>query len=517
MIHTDRNLFQSTLLPILQFNLTFTEWKSDIEKWFDYNWAKLHASPQKMPSHTRFELLDESKSHPQTTIQETPPVDEDPDADWMKLDFPPNPWGEDHVPRGEETEWVWGEFPPFVSRYDALWTYIFDLDRDAFSVNSVAHFRLSNMPTGFIRHLEYTDELEMDVIMPTKVDDVYLARNVVPEPPTIDQDLLQVYNTAQVSEMDVPEMSNHPKMAILSDLLGGLRRTWQSDPESIRKWAEWTPMDRQMQRFVWTMVRYSIWDGLSFVSKYNDLVDFDPFWGPDVNPAWKELNQLPSTIPMPSEPDYYVVTPTNKILISLATHLDVEDIVKMAIAKVINLTSEGTVQLACIISLDHIIIVNIDKTSPQVIISHTELLDLDGRGAKALIATLSPTYSHPASHLPNNGVLPIETVENIFKFLLLTGDVKTVRNFACSCKLFADIVRYRSVKIGRCTVLNFPTSRAGVFVGLDEKGNVEFYRLYWVRDVEYEPPKKTRSFRMLADDVNIGLGEYELISIKNGK
>jgi len=63
--------------------------------------------------------------------------------------------------------------------------------------------------------------------------------------------------------------------------------------------------------------------------------------------------------------------------------------------------------------------------------------------------------------------------------------------------------------------LTFPTSSPGVFVGLDEQRNLELYRLYWVRDVGNEwEEKKDRCFRMFADDVNMGLGEYELTSVK---
>ena len=468
-----------------------------------------------MPSRTRFELLDGTESRPESTIQETTPesADEDPNADWRNPDFPPSPWrGARVTPTDEVKEsWICGEFTPFLHDFDAQWAYIYDLDRDAFSVNSAAHFRLSNMPAGFTRYIEYTDDTEIDVVMPEKLDDVHLAWNVFPEPPVIDQDLLNVYNAAQVSIMDPPEMYNHPKNVILSTLQSGLRRKWKYDREASRKWDEWTPADRQMQRLVWTFVRYSMWDGLTFVSEYRDYAKKNWSWWQEVDPVWKELEQLPSTIPMPTEPDYYVLTGTNKVLVSLATNLDEVDTVEVAVAKIINLTPEGTVQVACIISLQYIVIVNIDKTSPQVIVTHTQPLDY-GVGMKALIATLSPPYSHPSHHLSNTGVLPIEIVEHISKYVLLTGHVKTITNFASTCKLFAEIVRFRAVKIGRCVLLNFPTSQPGMFWGLDEEGGVELYRLYYVAD---GLEKQRRSFRISADGVNIGFGEYDLISLKD--
>jgi hypothetical protein len=260
---------------------------------------------------------------------------------------------------------------------------------------------------------------------------------------------------------------------------------------------------------MWTFVRYSMWDGLTFVSEYRDYGKRNWSWWQDVDPVWKGL-ELPSTIPMPTEPDYYVLTGTNKVLVSLA-NLGEVDTVDVAVAKIINLTPEGTVQVACIMSLQYIIIVNIDKTSPQVIATHTQPL-LYGVGIKALIATLSPPYSHPSYHLSNTGVLPIEIVEHILKYVLLTGHVKTIANFACACKLFAELVRFRAVKIGRCVLLNFPTSQPGMYWGLDEEGGVELYRLYYVADGR---EKETRSFRISADGVNIGFGEYDLISLKD--
>jgi hypothetical protein len=481
--------------------LTFQEWKTDLEKWFDYNWENKYGTPKKMPSHTRFELLHpafETPKHGTTTDV----GDEQVDPVWMKADFPHGPWHDDSSyttaayppPLPGSGEWMWGDFMPRTDLECSQWTYVFDLDRDAFTINSAAHFRLSNMPEGLVRYLRNGSVLKLK-----NLPDEHLAPNIYPGPPDIDPELVDVYNAVQVSIMDAPTISNHPKHLMLFNFLKNMRYQFGSDSEFVRKWLEWGPSDRQMQRLVWSFVRYAMWDGLAFVKRNRQI-------------QWDEGEHPPTTIPMPTESDYYVLVGTNKILISLATNLGVEDIAKMAVAKVINLTPEGTVQLACVISLHEMIIVNIDKSSPQVCVSRTGSLAFappQSDGVKALVATFSP-LSHPILHLPNNGILPVETVEHFFKLLVLTGGVTTVPNFACACKLFSEIVRCRTVKVGRCMVLNFPMSRRGVFFGLGEKRSVELFRLQWDGN---EEEKVTRPFKILADGVNIGFEIVDLVSV----
>ena len=275
------------------------------------------------------------------------------------------------------------------------------------------------------------------------------------------------------------------------------------------KWKEWTPEDRQMQRLVWIFVRYAMWDGLTWVAKKPTLDIFD-----EPDEAWYALEQMPSTIPMPTTPQYYVFVGMNKILISLGRDLSVDDVVKMEVAKVVNLTPTWTMQDACIISLDHVVIVNVDKTSSQVIVNHTPPLkfDQDSGGIEALIATFSPLELHPAQLLPNNSIFPFEIVENIFKFLVLAGGRTAIANFAGACKLFSRIVRYGTVKIDGCLVLTFPTVCPGLFHGLDENGSVELFTLEYLG--VYELVKGEKNLKVLADGVNLGLSEKDLNYVK---
>src|SRR5579859_325571 len=60
--------------------------------------------------------------------------------------------------------------------------------------------------------------------------------------------------------------------------------------------------------------------------------------------ALNSRRDLPGMVPMPSTPQYYVVVGTKKILVSLAVNLDIDDVVRMEVAKVVNLTSRGAVQ-----------------------------------------------------------------------------------------------------------------------------------------------------------------------------
>ena len=509
----------SKVSPTLPPHLThLPEWKSNIEKWIDYNWEKRYGATEKAQTHNRFELLltsPENATQPTTTDT----TDQDVEPIWMRSDFPKGPWDDDPdfykkpylltKRDGIDHEWKWCDFPPSLDSLDALWAYVFDFDRDAFSVNSFVHFRLSNMPRRFVRYLDDDDDRPALVWPPKNLDDEYLAWNAIRKQPDIVPDLLQVYVASQINIVDAPKISNDPRHLVLMHLQPNLRKLFNCGEEFRSMWEGWTPRDRQMQRLSWTIVRYAIWDGLTFVSNPIHVDENESDY-------WDELDELPQAIPMPTEPEYSVLLGTNKILISLATDLDVDDVLKMAVAKVINLTIQGTTQVACIISLDHVVIVTVDKLSSRVIVSHTEPLALykaNFAGLKALIATLSPTKPNPVWDFSNNGVLPVEIVEIIFKFLVLSGGVETIGNFARACVLFSRIVRHHTVKIGSYLLLNVATTCAGVFYGLDEKGSMELFAPNSVEDRNLR--KGVKDVMVLADGVNIGFSEYNLVCVKD--
>jgi hypothetical protein len=454
-----------------------------------------------MPSTARFELLLKS-SQVENRTTESEPTDSDPEPAWMKSDSPAGPWNEGHTLVGSgfsyTREWQWDDFPPCPNEEDALWTYIYDLDHDSFTVNSKIHFRLSNMPRGFCRYLDEDNDRPGKLTMPPKnLGDEYLSWEPIRKRPGKDEHLLQVYTAAEVKMIEAPAMSNvHLTHRLLFNLQYQLPWSYRREREFKLSWNQATPAGGLMQRFVWMAVRYAIWDGLTFLDTSKHHFD---------DTAWSSEIERPGIIVMPTEPQYYALVGTNKILISLATDLDIDDVVKMEVAKVINWTAEGSVQVACIISLDAIIIVTVDKSSSQTLVTHTQPLSFENfDGVKALIATLSPLPSHPANRLPNNSSLPVEIVENIFRFLFLTGDRHTIVNFACTCRLFAEIVRHRTVNVGHYVLVNSTTAPGGDFFGLRKDGSVSLYRL--------EQPSYCggTNFKVLTDGVDIGYGMLTL-------
>jgi hypothetical protein len=352
------------------------------------------------------------------------------------------------------------------------------------------------MPPGFFQYFNYENFLEHE---PEKLADEYLAFNVSPEKPIIPPDLAKIYKSARVKITEPQETSNHPIHFMLLGIQAELRFQAALDYGSREQRKTWRPVDWEMQRFVWMFIRFSMWDGMSWLEgrphkdrKFlQELLD-------DI---------LPRTIPIPTTPQYYVHVGTNKILVSLARELHLKDLVRMEVAKVVHLTPTGTVQDACIISLNRVVIVNINKTSSKVRVKHTPPLRFDWRhpgGIKALIATFSPleSYSAPlvSKTLPS---LPAEIIEDIFKFLSRTSDRTTISNFACVCKSFSKMVRSRTVKLDRCLVTTFPTKYPKVYYGFDEKGK---RRLFLIEDnIVYQPKKKCISVNALADGLNLGL------------
>src|SRR5579859_4443520 len=109
----------STVSAPVPLSLTDLEWKSDLERWFDYNLDKHYAAimSRQLPSHARFELLPGS---PENTTQAAVAPDntgQDDDPVWMKNDFPEGPW--DNNPdfnadgilstlKPDKGNWIWG-------------------------------------------------------------------------------------------------------------------------------------------------------------------------------------------------------------------------------------------------------------------------------------------------------------------------------------------------------------------------------------------------------------------------
>jgi len=170
------------------------------------------------------------------------------------------------------------------------------------------------------------------------------------------------------------------------------------------------------------------------------------------------------TAAFPPTAEYFIPVGNGKVLISLATHLDQDQVVEMAIAKIVEKVSEGSKQTACILSLQHTVIVEIDKSCRLVKVKRTKLLRIlheraGTPGDQALIATLSPFRRRITPPLQQNpasdrALLPLEVVELVFRSLALQHP-DSIPNFASTCKQFATIVSKNTLRFPGCTLFPF--------------------------------------------------------------
>jgi hypothetical protein len=159
------------------------EWKAEKEKWLDdlyqaekQNYVAIPIQP------TKFEII------PSTDVR--PELDAEPVyAEYFGGE------SDDNAPS------AWSEFPP-EDCGNLEWIYVVDLDRDAFSIDLRAHFRLSNLHPDWMDHVELDEEGHRR--MPTRLGPEYLAENVFVTVPDRDRALLEVYKTLEVTEMEPP-------------------------------------------------------------------------------------------------------------------------------------------------------------------------------------------------------------------------------------------------------------------------------------------------------------------------
>lgn len=409
---------------------------------------------------------------------------------------------EDATKGKHELQWIWSSFPPDKQRwsYDDhdQWTYIIDLDRDAFTVDSNIHFRLSNLPVDWHTHVDHDQTVVQG--MPTSLDAAHLAWDVFPAIPAVDRDLLRIYDQMDVNIMEDPTPSTHVKNWIML----GLQNMFisNSSEEFTAQMKEWTPSDRRMQTWVYALIKCCAWECLSF-----EFARPNPFWRRFPEDG---LNFLLKTADIPEQPEYLVPLPSgSKVLVSLATHLQVEDIARTAIAKVVDLIPKGSSQTACIVSSHEVIIVKVDKCSTRASVSHTKLLgfrDSTFSGVRALFTTFTPQISRLDTAAPN-GSLPTELMLKIFKSLLLDvdGGFKAVPNLACTCKLFSAMVHDYTVYLPGLLFYSSPPSGflPSFFRGWDiRSGRDQLYCIGPFNLVDFE---KVREYKVFVDGANLGL------------
>jgi len=402
-----------------------SEWKSAIERCLEFEWNSDNISGRMNSTFgDKFELLGAANidiACPRIT--ESVEGRNNFSTTWLNMWFPPE---EFHWDGGIDpyTCWRWSDFQPDLNEYDALWSYIMDLDRDAFTVYSAfhdafVHYRLSNMPEKIAAEEDSVDsdissvdsglgsgdvekgDLENNTVIPDLLPVGIHFINLAIRTPLPKEKLLKLYRNTSHEIVDPPFRSNHPTWFILQKLHETLRRNYHLEFQTLSK--DWTPLDRPMQILAYLIIRFAMWDGLSFeTSEFAEKI--------------QDRKIVDANI-VPNDPQYFLrVGAEEKVLISLATHLDDYPISVTEVAKVMELYSAGGVkfQKACIVSLNEVMIVWVE-TSPHLTFRHTPGLSFSaGNGVRALMATLNPGPLPETVTLPGGGVAEASPWEGCF-------------------------------------------------------------------------------------------------------
>ena len=173
--------------------------------------------------------------------------------------FGRNDWDDD----GEDSRArkAWSDFPP-EGQSELEYLYVIDLDRDAFSVDLRAHFRLSNLPEDWQKHLARNEKNYR--IMPPDLGPEFLAWDVFAPEPVQDKALLAVCRGCEVLKMEPPEppRSQWLKTAIMLKLTFGLTSMLTNVLHNT--WREYGPADSRMQKIIYALVKCCCWESLSF-------------------------------------------------------------------------------------------------------------------------------------------------------------------------------------------------------------------------------------------------------------
>lgn len=417
------------------------DWKIDRQKWLDGIYAThLQSQVSTAIVATQYELpAGTSSSAPKKFDHVQPHLDET----WVpEYDSQTNPW--------------WDDFPPQIDDEGAEYTYIINLDKDIFTINSTLHLKLDRIPrrwTSFI--LECTES--GDLYWSSSLDPAYTASIDAPVP-TLDADLIAVYEQCTPAIHDQLYPQNTCERLKTEILLRYQRDLERYLPVNLN--SQWTPDDVPMQKLVYAFIKYSCWEAIEFKS-----LDF----AYDI-PAARNLLR---DVDFPQSPVYYIPIGRIKVLVSLAMNLDRDEILKMEVGKVINLTKDQNTATACIVSLIHAVIVKVDRTK-GIKVTHTPALELFGTskaGRIALITTLSPHPSHLDVERFPSEILPNEIFEIIFRHLAFASDgMQNIASFARTCNLFSAIAHDRTVRLPGRTFLTYPSGNANLVYAIDDDG-----------------------------------------------
>jgi len=257
---------------------------------------------------------------------------------------------------------------------------------------------------------------------------------------------------------------------------------------------------------VYTLVKFSSWDGITFKEGPRKF-------GMDDEALAKRL-LVKATFPTVTEYFVPVGVEGKRVLVVLATHLEKEEYMKMAVSKVVGISKkkELTDVTACIMSLCHVIVVEVHTMDSGRYVTHTKPIDIFAKeGREALIATLSPPSPPPPSESTAATVLPTEIIEQIFKDLTLTGGVPTIPSFAAATAAFGSIAHDRILQLPGLTLTTFPAPLEQCIFGVHGNGDVGVYHF---GDKRYTCLwNQMKSWTVMVDGADLGIGEVSLTPV----
>ena len=413
---------------------------------------------------------------------------------------------------GKEPIWdihhdgAWSEFPP---EDDCMieWIYTIDLDRDAFTVDWMAHFNMTHWPIDWEDHVVCDNKGRRCV--PTKLNKKFLVTDIFAEPPPIDEELIECYDELAPEIVEPPEPTNRFKVSLLLQLQRELTCLSEAPYDVVSK--EWTIHDLQMQKFVYCVVKFSCWEAIEFHLEE-----------PEKGENWdRQIPGLLKSAEYPRGTEYFVTAGSGdkQVLISLCTHLDNEEVMKMAVAKVAQMVEEGEMLTACIMSLNDIVIVTVDQTNESMKVTHTKPLPLFGddfEGRRSLIAIMSTPDIKVETIIGPAKDTSVDEVDRMFQSLALShGGHTNEPDFGCACKDAANVVRERTIRFPERTLLTHETWLKGTLYGIDDDGSIGLYSISEEQyPVMFESKEvSVKDYLALVDGADFGIGKLKLVPI----
>ena len=173
---------------------------------------------------------------------------------------------------------------------------------------------------------------------------------------------------------------------------------------------------------------------------------------------------------IPSTDMYYV----HGILIHLSSQLDLD--YRRAICQVVKCAKKSGKQetSACIISLYHIIVLDVTNENGRLHVKHSPPTLLSSRTGRKLLISALYRHSEEASFYTLEANLPADIVAEIFKHLFLQpGGVKALPSWRLVCAAFNNLARKHVLQLEGLTILDWADfDNYKRYHGVDQAGEV---------------------------------------------